>query len=224
LSTQKGSAQKSSAQKESAQKGSAQKESTESGSAQPGVAQSGPAHDGPASGSTPNGSALSAASEPGSGAEVAQPSSDSVATDDAASLWPQFTAESSDPAPRADRDAVLAESADAAAASTADATKKAAHRLPTGAYPVVSDAVVSDAVVSDADLDDAGSLRPRNEPHPEPADLFRPGARAEQKPPTDQPKVRRADATMQVAAVRHPVQQDDTVLRPPLGRNDDRRN
>ena len=52
--------------------------------------------------------------------------------------------------------------------STSDpAPKKGAHALHTGAYPVVSD---------------SASMRPRNEPPPEPAELFRPAARAEERP------------------------------------------
>ena len=41
---------------------------------------------------------------------------------------------------------------------------EAAHRLPTGAYPAVNDS--------------GPSMRPRSEPEPEPADLFRPAQRA----------------------------------------------
>jgi hypothetical protein len=50
------------------------------------------------------------------------------------------------------------------------APKKGAHALHTGAYPVVSESV---------------SMRPRNEPPPEPAELFRPAARAEKRPTPD---------------------------------------
>ncbi|MBW0119641.1 hypothetical protein [Pseudonocardia abyssalis] len=46
---------------------------------------------------------------------------------------------------------------------------KAAHRLPTGAYPAVGE---------------NSSLRPRSEPEPEPADLFRPARSAEPEPQT----------------------------------------
>jgi len=52
--------------------------------------------------------------------------------------------------------------------STSDpAPKKGAHALHTGAYPVVSE---------------SASMRPRNEPPPEPAELFRPAARTETRP------------------------------------------
>lgn len=206
------SARSDSALADSAKSASAKSESAPSGVAPSGVAQPSLSHDGPALGSAPNGAVPAASAEPGSGEKGTQPAqADAVAMgSDSASLWPQFTADSSDPAPSTDRDAVHAESADAA--SSAEETRRAAHRLPTGAYPIVSE----------ADGDDGASLRPRNEPQPEPADLFRPGARAEQKPPTGQPNVRRADATMQVAAVGHPVPQDGSVVPPHLGRNDGR--
>jgi len=58
-------------------------------------------------------------------------------------------------------------SAEAIGIRDGPAPKKGAHALHTGAYPVVSD---------------SASMRPRNEPPPEPAELFRPAARAEERP------------------------------------------
>jgi hypothetical protein len=64
------------------------------------------------------------------------------------------------------------------------AAKKGAHALHTGSYPVVNEPV---------------SMRPRNEPPPEPAELFRPAARDEQKrtSPAATP-----ETTVKVAAVK----------------------
>lgn len=96
------------------------------------------------------------------------------------------------------------------AASTAEPTRQPAHRLPTGAYPVVGDGT---------------SMRPRNEPQPEPADLFKPGPRAEHKPATERSDQRPSEATVKVAAVRQAMPQDATIVSPnPLmGRPDPRR-
>ena len=68
--------------------------------------------------------------------------------------------------------------------STSDpAPKKGAHALHTGAYPVVSEPV---------------SMRPRNEPPPEPAELFRPAPRDEKRPsPAATP-----ETTVKVSAVK----------------------
>jgi hypothetical protein len=70
------------------------------------------------------------------------------------------------------------------APSTGESYRKAAHRLPTGAYPVGEPA----------------SMRPRNEPPPEPADLFRPPPRADQKP--DRPHPLAPDGTVVVGSAR----------------------
>jgi hypothetical protein len=70
-------------------------------------------------------------------------------------------------------------------ADPADAAKKGAHRLHTGAYPVVNEPV---------------SMRPRNEPPPEPAELFRPADRAEQRSAPARPAT--PEATVKVAAVK----------------------
>jgi len=62
--------------------------------------------------------------------------------------------------------------------------KRGAHRLHTGAYPVVSEPV---------------SMRPRNEPAPEPAELFRPAAREGRT--SDPHRAATPDTTVKVAAV-----------------------
>lgn len=64
------------------------------------------------------------------------------------------------------------------------AAKKGAHRLNTAAYPVVSEPV---------------SMRPRNEPAPEPAELFRPAARDGK--PSDSGRPATPETTVKVAAV-----------------------
>lgn len=82
---------------------------------------------------------------------------------------------------------------------------KAAHRLPTGAYPAVGE---------------QPSMRPRTEPEPEPGDLFRPTAQpgrdaaAAKKPPAKPGDV---EATMQVSTVR-PASSDATApaVTPPV--------
>jgi hypothetical protein len=65
------------------------------------------------------------------------------------------------------------------------AAKKGAHRLHTGAYPVVNEPV---------------SMRPRNEPPPEPAELFRPADREEQRAEPARPAT--PETTVKVAAVK----------------------
>ena len=91
--------------------------------------------------------------------------------------------------------------------STADpAPKKGAHALHTGAYPVVSEPV---------------SMRPRNEPPPEPAELFRPAARdAKRTSPAATP-----ETTVKVAAVKPANGSEGRSLAPVppgAGKSDDR--
>lgn len=64
------------------------------------------------------------------------------------------------------------------------AAKRGAHRLNTGAYPVVSEPV---------------SMRPRNEPAPEPAELFRPAGREGRT--SDPSRAATPETTVKVAAV-----------------------
>jgi hypothetical protein len=71
------------------------------------------------------------------------------------------------------------------APSADESFRKAAHRLPTGSYPVVGE---------------SASMRPRNAPPPEPADLFRPPPRADQKP--DRPHPLAPDGTVAVGSAR----------------------
>jgi hypothetical protein len=75
-----------------------------------------------------------------------------------------------------------------AASTDSTVARKAAHRLPTGAYPVVAT--------------DSASMRPRNEPPPEPADLFRPPQRSEQQ--TEGPHPLAPDTAVAVGSARNP--------------------
>jgi hypothetical protein len=78
---------------------------------------------------------------------------------------------------------------------------KAAHRLPTGAYPEVGE---------------QSSMRPRSEPEAEPADLFRPPDRAvRETPPAKEPAAKGdVEATMKVGVVRPSAPSDATVGSP----------
>ena len=90
----------------------------------------------------------------------------------------------------------------------ADAARKGAHRLHTGAYPVVGEPV---------------SMRPRNEPPPEPAELFRPAHRDDQRPEPARPAT--PETTVKVAAVKPANGADGRSLAPvPPGadKSDDR--
>ena len=69
--------------------------------------------------------------------------------------------------------------------SADEAMRRGAHRLHTGAYPVVAEPV---------------SMRPRNEPPPEPAELFRPAGRDDKRPDPGRPA--NPEATLKVAAVK----------------------
>ncbi|MBN9102155.1 MAG: hypothetical protein J0I49_29270 [Pseudonocardia sp.] len=92
---------------------------------------------------------------------------------------------------------------DSGRTSEAGKQVKAAHRLPTGAYPAVGE---------------QASMRPRSEPEPEPADLFRPLAQpgreapAAKKEPSDKPGD--VEATMKVGPVRPSAPSDATVVAP----------
>ena len=57
-------------------------------------------------------------------------------------------------------------------------------------------------------------MRPENEPHPEPADLFRPGSTGENTSSSESSEESGAEATTQVGAVRRPGSQDPTTVAP----------
>jgi hypothetical protein len=90
------------------------------------------------------------------------------------------------------------------------AAKRGAHRLNTGAYPVVSEPV---------------SMRPRNEPAPEPAELFRPAGRDGRT--SDSSRAATPETTVKVAAV-EPTNGDDArslaPIPPGAGKSDGRNN
>jgi hypothetical protein len=93
-------------------------------------------------------------------------------------------------------------------ADPADAARKGAHRLHTGAYPVVNEPI---------------SMRPRNEPPPEPAELFRPAGREEQRSEAGSPAT--PETTVTVAAGEPADGADERSLAPvPPGvdKSDDR--
>ena len=75
--------------------------------------------------------------------------------------------------------------------------RKGAHRLHTGAYPVIDEPV---------------SMRPRNEPPPEPAELFRPAARDDKQPDPGRPA--NPETTVKVAAVKPTNGADGRSLAP----------
>jgi hypothetical protein len=103
---------------------------------------------------------------------------------------------SSDATHPGDREAArAASSADAAG----EAARRAAHRLPTGAYPVITE---------------SASMRPDNESHPEPADLFRPGSKGENMSASESSGQSGSEATTQVGAVQRPLPQDAAVIAP----------
>jgi hypothetical protein len=90
------------------------------------------------------------------------------------------------------------------------AAKRGAHRLNTGAQPVVGEPV---------------SMRPRNEPMPEPAELFRPADRDEKTSEPGRPAA--PGSTVKVAAAQPSNGADGRLLSPVppgAGKSDGRTN